>query len=38
MTIWALKGPSTSDYNSVEYEQVTNFLTKSIRQGTSRFG
>lgn len=38
MTIWALKGPSTSDYDSEEYQKVTKFLTKSIRQGISRFG
>ena len=38
MTIWALKGPSTNDYNPEEYQQVTKFLTKSIRSGISRFG
>lgn len=38
MTIWAFKGPSTNDYNSEDYKEVTEFLTNSIRDGVSRFG
>lgn len=41
MTIWALKGPSTADYNQEEYNKYNKtleFLSNSIKQGTSRFG
>lgn len=38
MTIWALKGPSSTDYNPEELQKIQEFLTKSIKNGTSRFG
>jgi predicted Mrr-cat superfamily restriction endonuclease len=39
MTIWALKGPSSGDYDEEEeYAKVLEFLSNSIRNGTSRFG
>lgn len=38
MTIWAFKGPSSNDYSTEEYQEVTKFLTTSIRGGVSRFG
>lgn len=40
MTIWALKGPSSGDYDDEpgKYSKVLEFLSNSIRKGTSRFG
>src|ERR1035437_3762695 len=38
MTIWALKGPSSADYDQEEYSKVLDCLSNSIRKGTSRFG
>jgi hypothetical protein len=38
MTIWALKGPSSDDYDQEEYSEVLKYLSDSIRKGTSRFG
>ena len=38
MTIWALKGPSSDDYDQEEYSKVLKYLSDSIRKGTSRFG
>jgi hypothetical protein len=40
MTIWALKGPSLADYDNdnEDYKEVIEFLSNSIKQGTSRFG
>jgi hypothetical protein len=38
MTIWALKGPSSGDYEEQEYNDVLEFLSNSIKQGISRFG
>lgn len=39
MTIWALKGPSSGDYEEEqEYKDVLEFLSNSIKRGTSRFG
>jgi len=40
MTIWALKGPSLANYDNdnEEYQEVLEFLSNSIRNGTSRFG
>ena len=38
MKIYALKGPSTSDYDPEELQITQNFLTESIGNGISRFG
>jgi hypothetical protein len=38
MTIWALKGPSSDDYDQEKYAEVLKYLSNSIRNGTSRFG
>lgn len=38
MTIYALKGPSTEDYNQEELQEIQKFLTDSIKNGVSRFG
>lgn len=39
MTIWAFKAPSAGDFDErAEYEEVTNFLTASIKKGISRYG
>jgi hypothetical protein len=38
MTIFALKGPSSEDYNNQELEEARQFLTDSIKNGASRFG
>lgn len=39
MTIWALKGPSPEAYDQEEeYSEALEFLSNSIRKGTSRFG
>lgn len=38
MTIWALKGPSSTDYDQEDLQKTPLFLTNSIYGGTSRFG
>lgn len=38
MNIWAIKGPPQSDYDTVEYSEVIDFLSSSIRNGISRCG
>src|ERR1035441_3709187 len=39
MNIYALKGPSSADYDSQdELQQVQHFLADSIKSGLSRFG
>jgi len=38
MTIYALKGPSLTDYNEVDLKKTQKFLTDSIKNGVSRFG
>lgn len=38
MTIYALKGPSSEDYDQEELQETQKFLTDSIKNGLSRFG
>jgi len=38
MTIYALKGPSSQDYDQDELQETQKFLSDSIKNGVSRFG
>lgn len=38
MKIYALKGPSSEDFNQDELQKIQQFLTDSIKNGVSRFG
>lgn len=38
MTIYALKGPSSADYDQDELQEIQKFLSYSIKNGVSRFG
>jgi len=38
MTVYALKGPSSEDYDNEKLEEIQEFLTDSVKNGVSRFG
>lgn len=38
MTIWAIKAPPSNELSAEKYLQLSTFLTRSVKEGVSRFG